>query len=103
MSMKFETSVGTLAAIRLQDRMDTGVYGGKNRASVDQSQGKTKFDAGNGFIDMFVQVSLDNSIVVDTEPLAEGVLGDFETPIHVAPQPGSKKKPNRQDQLTLLQ
>ena len=83
--------------------MDTGAYGGKNRVSVDQSQGKTKFDAGNGFIDMFVQVSLDNSIVVDTKPLAEGVLRDFETPVHVAPQPGSKKKPNGQDQLTILQ
>jgi hypothetical protein len=44
-----------------------------------------KFDAGNGFIDAFVQVSLDNSIVVDAQPLAEGVLRDFEASIHIAP------------------
>ncbi len=61
------------------------VRDGKNRGSVDQSQGETKFDARNGFIDMFVQMSLDNSIVVDAKPLAEGVLRDLETPVNVAP------------------
>lgn len=41
-------------------------------------------NAGIGFIDLFVQVSLDDAIVVQPKPFADGILGDLQTAVEVA-------------------
>lgn len=45
-----------------------------------------QFHAGRGDVAGFPQSHLDNSVVIDPEGFADGVLGDFETAINVAPE-----------------
>jgi len=43
---------------------------------------------------MFVQMGFDDAIIVDTKPLADGILSDFKTSIEVTAQRGGKEKFN---------
>ena len=43
------------------------------------------FDARVVLIDVFVEVSFDDAVVVDAESLTEGILRDFEPAIDVSP------------------
>ena len=42
------------------------------------------FNAGIGFVDPFVQMGFNDAIVVQAEPFADRILGDFQTAIQVA-------------------
>lgn len=42
------------------------------------------FHARIGFVDLFVQMGFNDAIVVQAEPLADRILGDFQTAIQVA-------------------
>ncbi len=41
------------------------------------------FDARIVFVDVFVEVGFDDAVIVEAEPIAEGVLRDLEPSIHV--------------------
>ena len=45
-------------------------------------------------IDVFVEVSFDDSVIVDAESLAEGILRDLEPAIDVSPQGRGKIEPD---------
>jgi hypothetical protein len=46
---------------------------------------QTHFDARVVLIDVFVEVGLDDAVVVDAESLTEGILRDLEPAIDVSP------------------
>ena len=46
---------------------------------------QTHFDARVFFIDVFIEVGFDDAVVVDPEPLTEGVLRDLEAAIDISP------------------
>ena len=52
------------------------------------------FDARVVFIDVFVEVGFDDSVVVDAESLAEGILRDLEPTINVSSQGRGKIEPD---------
>lgn len=43
-------------------------------------------DAGIGSINILVQMGLNNAIVIEADPLTEGVLGNFEPTIDITPE-----------------
>lgn len=60
------------------------------------------FDARVGFVDLFVQVSFNDAIVVQAEPLADRILGDLQPAIEVASQGGSKKESDSERERSRL-
>ena len=52
------------------------------------------FDARVGFVDVFVQMCLNDAIVVQAKPFANRVLGDLQASIEVTSQGGSEKESN---------
>ena len=52
------------------------------------------FDARVVLIDVFVEVGFDDSVVVDAESLAEGILRDLEPAIDVSSQGRGKIEPD---------
>jgi hypothetical protein len=54
------------------------------------------FDARVFLIDMFVEVGFDDAVVIDTEPLTEGILRNLEPAIYVSPQCRRKIEPDGQ-------
>lgn len=52
------------------------------------------FDARVVFIDVFVEVGFDDSVVVDAESFAEGILRDLEPAINVSSQGRGKIEPD---------
>lgn len=49
------------------------------------------FDARVVLVDVFVEVGFDDAVVVEAEPLAEGVLRDLEPAIHVSSEARRKE------------
>jgi hypothetical protein len=45
---------------------------------------ESDFHAWIGFVDMLVQMGFNDAIVVQAEPFADCILGDFQTAIQVA-------------------
>jgi len=54
------------------------------------------FHTGIELVDKLVEMSLDDAVVVKSESFAHGVLGDFETAVHIASQGGGKEEADRQ-------
>ena len=52
------------------------------------------FDARVIFIDVFVEVGFDDTVVVDSESLTEGILRDLEPAVDVSSQGRSKIEPD---------
>jgi hypothetical protein len=55
---------------------------------------QTHFDARVVLIDVFIEVGFDDAVVIDAEPLAEGILRDLEPAIDVSSQGGGKIEPD---------
>ena len=55
---------------------------------------QTHFNARVVFIDVFVEVGFDDSVVVNAESLAEGILRDLEPTINVSSQGRGKIEPD---------
>ena len=53
------------------------------------------FDARVVSIDVFVEVGFDDAVVVDAEPLAEGILCNLEPAVDVSSQGRGKIEPDR--------
>ncbi len=49
-------------------------------------EGKRDFDARMCLVEIFVEMSFDDPIVVESQAFTERVLGDLEAAIHVASQ-----------------
>ena len=54
------------------------------------------FDARVILVDVFVEVGFDDAVVVEAEPLTEGILRDLEPPIHVSSEARRKIKSDRE-------
>jgi hypothetical protein len=55
---------------------------------------QTHFDARVVLIDVFVEVGFDDAVVIDAEPLTEGILRDLEPAIDVSSQGRGKIEPD---------
>lgn len=51
-----------------------------------RSRGQVHFNAGVGFVDVLIEVSFDDAIVVDPEAFAKRVLGNLEPAVDIAPE-----------------
>jgi hypothetical protein len=54
-------------------------------------------------IDVLVQVCFDDAVVVQSQAFAEGILCDFESPVHITSQGGREIEADRQSETTRLQ
>ncbi len=61
------------------------------------------FDTRIVLIDVFVEVSFDDAVVVDAESFTEGILRDLEPAVDVAPQGRGKIEANGQGQPLRLE
>ncbi len=61
------------------------------------------FDAGVGFVDLFVKMDFDDAIIVDADAFANRVLRDFEAAIEVATQGRCKKESDRKSEWAELE
>jgi len=69
-----------------------GVGFGGQRLVQDQGT----FHSGPGGIQVFVEMNFCDTVVVQADGLANGILRNLESPIQVPPQCGFEKKPNRE-------
>jgi hypothetical protein len=51
----------------------------------ERKGGKRELNARARFIHMFVKVSFDDAVIINTEALAYGILSDFKTSIEITP------------------
>ncbi len=52
----------------------------------DRQAGKGDFNPRVGLVDVFVEMRLDDPIVIDVETFTDRVLSDFESSVEIAPQ-----------------
>ena len=61
------------------------------------------FDARVVLIDMFIEVGFDDAVVVDTEPLTEGILCNLKPAIDVSSQGRGEIEPDREGEPLRLE
>ena len=62
------------------------------------SQRERHFDTGIGAVQIFVKMGLNDAIVIQSDSFTEGVLGDLEAAIDIAPQGRSEIEPDGEGQ-----
>ena len=67
-----------------------------------RSRGQAHFNTGVGFVDVLVEVSFDDAIVVDPEAFAKRILGNLESAVDIAPEGRRKVEADRQAQRRRL-
>jgi hypothetical protein len=52
------------------------------------------FHAGTVRIPVFIEMNFSNTVVVQSDGLADGILSDFQSAVQIAPEASFKKKPH---------
>ena len=72
-------------------------------AGYGRCAGKGDFDTGVQLVDVLIEVSFHDPVVVEPESLANRVLSDLEAAVQVAPKGGRKEESNGKDEWARLQ
>lgn len=62
--------------------------------SLPGGQGEGNLDAGMGSIDILIEMGFHNAIIIEADPLAEGILGNFVSAVDIASERRGEIKPN---------